>query len=89
MIFEMDRVYTKKLILLIVSPKMMRSNILGMEISLISIHLIMNPANGGSPARFAITSSRVHFSFLVFGDELIFFCFDLFKNNTTSRTAFQ
>lgn len=62
---------------------------LGIETSLISIHLIMNPASGGSPAKFAIISRSIHFSFLEFGDALIFFCFEFFKNSITSKTEFQ
>jgi len=54
MTFEIDRVYTKKLILLRVRPNKMIGSIFETDISLINIHLIMNPASGGSPARFAI-----------------------------------
>lgn len=81
--------YTKKLILLRVNPAMINRNILVTANSLINIHLTMNPANGGKPARFAITRSRIHFSFLEFGVVLIFSCFEFFKNIITSKTEFQ
>jgi len=89
MTFEIDRVYTKKLILLRVRPNKMIGSIFETDTSLINIHLIMNPASGGSPARFAIIRISIHFSFLEFGAALIFFCFEFFKNTTTSKTEFQ
>jgi hypothetical protein len=89
MIFEMARVYTKKFTLLKTSPIITNGNMFVAVNSLISIHLIRKPAMGGSPAKFAITKSRIHFSFLEFGDALIFFCFEFFKNMITSRTELQ
>jgi hypothetical protein len=88
-IFEIARVYTKKLTLLRTRP-VINSNSMSVVVnSLISIHLIKNPAIGGKPAKFAIIISKTHFSFLEFGDALIFFCFEFFKNMITSRTELQ
>jgi len=87
--FEMARVYTKKFTLLRVSPVMIINSMYVIASSLISIHLIKNPASGGSPAKFAITSSRIHFSFLEFGIALIFFCLEFFINRITNKTEFQ
>jgi hypothetical protein len=89
MIFEIDRVYTKKLTLLRTRPAITSSSMLVVVNSLINIHLIKNPAIGGNPAKFAITISRIHFSFLEFGDALIFFCLEFFINIITSRTELQ
>jgi len=57
--------------------------------SFINIHLTKNPARGGSPAKFAMIRRSIHFSFLELGFALIFFCFDFFRNTTTSSTEFQ
>jgi len=70
---EIERVYTKKFTLLRIRPVMISGVILVIVNSLISIHLARNPANGGKPARFAMIIISIHFSFLVFGDVLIFF----------------
>lgn len=85
----MARVYTKKFTLLKVKPEMISSVILVIENSLINIHLMRNPANGGIPAKFAMIKSKTHFSLLVDGIELIFFCFEFFKNRTTNKTELQ
>lgn len=87
--FEIARVYTKKFTLLRIRPTMIIDSIWVTVNSLINIHLIRNPAKGGSPAKFAIIRSRTHFSFLEFGEALIFFCFEFFKNRITRRTEFQ
>ncbi len=87
--FEIERMYTKKFTLLRVRPVMINMVMPVVANSLISIHLTRNPANGGIPAKFAIIKIRSHFSFLVDVVELIFFCFEFFKNSTTSRTELQ
>jgi hypothetical protein len=89
MIFEMDRVYTKKFTLLRTSPATTNISIFVILNSLINIHLIRNPDMGGNPARFAIIISRIHFSFLEFGVALIFSCFEFFINIITNRTELQ
>jgi len=73
--FEIARVYTKKFTLLRIRPTTIMDSIWVTVNSLISIHLIRNPAKGGSPAKFAMIRSRIHFSFLEFGEALIFFLF--------------
>jgi len=87
--FVIIRVYTKKFTLLRISPVIININIWVAANSLISIHFAKNPAIGGNPAKFAIIRSNVHFSFLVFGVVLIFFCFEFFMNRITNNTEVQ